>query len=636
MLPRTRPIARLGLRSLLLLLLLLVATTGCVAGAWKQTLEEDTPAAYFRFMRDHGDSEYADAARERLDFHKLQRNPTLSGFDAFRKQYPQSTLVSRLYPALQKPAFEAARAQGTSAAYRDFVAGFATGTYAARAEGNAVFVEAKGFGGDPAELEAFSARYPDSDFAAEAKRTAEAVAARRNAGFDRVGLVLKIHAATPEIKRVREALVDRMMELTSRAGFEMVEIPPSVDPSKATGYPVARLEVTHVEQEVDHQVAAGKLARPAMLGTTVIVLKDRDGGAEIASRRFELRVEDKAHVSGTSVLFSAAATRYWNEFFVPVARWRNDRTVRPPIDLGRTVVDLDGIGDRVAVLYEDGDFDLVGLADPTQPVTLSRYARSEDFKKWSGIQVLGGVVAIFGEEGLELVRFTEQGPVAERTWERGDIGRVLSIAPVGNQLVTVGAKGMQLVDLESGKIRRVMRRVLMSVASTGNTLVFVDGESLYLATLDMLAEGRVIAQMKLGKTFGPNNVRVLDDAAIVTGPGGALVVDLRDPSRPKALAKLSANEVGEVVDATRVRGRTFLVGARGLLLLNRGLDGVEETIDVGERDRVSVMGRHLVTAKGHSIQVVDATPWADGQVPAAVRSPSWSSSTPFGTESSGF
>jgi hypothetical protein len=449
-----------------------------------------------------------------------------------------------------------------------------------------------------------------------------------------VGLILDIASTTPEQKRVREALIDRMLELTEHAGIELIEIPRNVDASKVGRYPTARLEVSHVEREVGHQVAAGELARPAMLGITQVVLRDREGGDVIAQRKFELRVQDKAHVPGTSVLFSAASARYWNEFFVPIARWRNDTTVRPPIDLQRTIVDLDGIGDRTAVLYEDGDFDILGLADPTKPVTLASYERSEKFKKWSGIQVLGSRVAIYGEEGLELVRFTENGPVAEKTWNRGEIGRVLSLAPVGDQLVTVGAKGMQLLDLETGTVHRVMRRVLISVASTGNTLIFVDGETIYLTTLDLLAEGRVVAQMKLGRTFGPNNVRVLDHAAIVTGPGGALVIDMRDPSKPKALAKLASLEIGEVVDAARVRGRTFLVGERGLLLLNRRLDGIEETIDVGERDRVSVMGRHLVTAKGHSVQVVDASPWADGQSPAAVspaRSP-----TPLGEGSTGF
>ena len=137
---------------------------------------------------------------------------------------------------------------------------------------------------------------------------------------------------------------------------------------------------------------------------------------------------------------------------MPTARWRTDQTIRPPIELGAPVVDVDAAGDRVVVLYENGNFELLGLADPVAPVTLASYHRGEGFKRWSGVRVIGSRVAIFGEEGLEMVRFTETGPVAETTWNRGQIGRVLSIVPVGDQLGIVGAKGMQLVDLETGMV----------------------------------------------------------------------------------------------------------------------------------------------------------------------------------------
>lgn len=600
-------------------LAMVLSLGGCVGKAWQQALEEDTPAAYYRFMREHGDSEYADAARERLDFHKLYREPTLSGYESFRRRYPSSELLVRLHPALEKPAFEAARAAGTAEAYRSFVERFPGGELAARADGNAVFVASEGFGGDADRLAAFAREYPESDFAAEAARTTEAVAAKRAASFDAVGLVLDVDASTPERERVRAALVDRMAKQTERVGVKLMVAPDGVAPERLRNFPEARLEVRHVEAPAGRETEAGELARPAMLGTTEVVLRAKAGEAPIATRRFELRVEDKSYVPGTSVLFGQKASRYWSEFFVPVASWRNDTTVRPPIALQRPVIDVDGFGDRAAVLYEDGDFELLGLADPTRPITLASYSRHEDYKKWSGIRAMDGRIAIYGEEGLEFVRFTAKGPVAERTWNRGEIGRVLSIAPVGEQMVIAGAKGLQVLDPTTGEMRRVMRRIVKSIDALGETLVFVDGESVYLSTLALLAESRVIAQLKLGKTFGPNNVRVLDRAAVVTGPGGALVVDLANPRKPRAIAKLTSREVGEVVDASRVRGRTFLVGERGLQLLTRGLDRVEETIDVGARDRVSVMGRHLITASAAGIQVVDSTPWAEAPTPAAAR-----------------
>lgn len=614
---RTTPIRRL-VRPVLLGLAL-ISLSGCASSAWNRALDEDTPAAYLRFMRDHGDSKYAESARERLDFHKLKRNPTLAGYEDFRRSYPDSELFDALRPVLEAPAYEAARARGTAEAYREFARSFAGSEYAARAEGNAVYVEAAGFGGDPARLASFARRHPTSDFAAEAARTAESVEQRRQARFDRVGVVFDIPASTPQRSQVRTALYDHIEDLLERVELDLVEINDSVMQGATGAGAMARLEVRHRESAVDSSVHEGQIARPARLGQTELVLRDGPGGAVIGSRRFEIRLEDKQHVPGTSVLFSPASKKYWKEFFVPVARWRNDHSIRPAITLGRTVVDVDAAGDRTAVLYEDGDFDVLGLADPTAPVRIASYQRGEDYKKWSGIRILGDAIAIYGEEGLEIVGFGSAGPVVEKSWPRGDIGRVLAVAPLEDRLVIVGAKGMQLLDRETGAMRRVMRRVVMGVDLAGDTLVFTDGESIYLSNLQLLTQNRVIAQMKLGRTFGPSEVSVLDSAAIVTGPGGALVIDVRDPQKPRAVAKLSTREVGEIGDATRVRGRVFLVGERGLQVLSRRLDHVEETVDVGERQRVTVMGRHLVTAGAEGLQVVDATPWAEVSVPAAPR-----------------
>jgi hypothetical protein len=612
---RRKSIPTLSLHAFMALVLL--STVGCVGQAWRQAVREDTPAAYYRFMREHSDSQYVDVARERLEFHKLKRSPSLPGFERFRRKYPNSELIEALHPILEKPSFEAALAQGTPAAYRSFLDAFPNGSLAERAEGNAVYVEADGYGGDVAGLERFAMNHPESDFAAEAERTASASAMRDAQQFDRVGLVLELAPSTPEAKRVRQALLDRIEKMTDRLGVEIVRVPSSLDATQAARYPQARLEVSHRETQVQPEVNAGGLERPSVVGVTRVVFREKQGGAIIAKREFSLRVVDKAHVPGTSVLFSAAAPKFWDQFFVPMARWRNDQTIRPPIELSAHVVDVDAVGDRSIVLYENGDFELIGLADPTKPVKLASYRRGEDYKRWSGVKMLGSHVAIYGEEGLELVRFTDAGPVAEMTWDRGEIGRVLALTMIGGQLVTVGAKGMQTVDRASGELRQVMRRVIQGVDAAGEALVFVDGETVYISSLALLAENRVIAQMKLGRTFAPKHVRVLDSAAIVTGPGGALIIDVKNPQAPKAVAKLSTREVGEVFDATRVRGRIFLIGARGAMILNRQLSRVEETIDVGTRHRVAVMGRHLVTANASSLQVVDAAPWAQHGAPPA-------------------
>ena len=599
-----------------MLVLLCMVASGCVGSAWNRAVEEDTPAAYYRFLRDHDDSKHAAEARERLEYHKLVANPSLEGFETFRKKHPSSPLLAGLMPSLEQPAFDFARARGTSLAYRDFLTEFPSGKLAARAIGNATYLEENAFSGDPARLADFGNLHPESDFAAEALRTAETVAARRGAADGRLGLRFILDPALPEVRRVRQTLQDRIAELAMRAGVKLVVLPDASSTGPSKSGPDIVLEVSHREEAVTG-AAAGGLARPAVLGVTRLVLRDEASDSVIAERSFEIRVDDKAHVPGTSVLFSAAAPRYWEQFFVPLASWNNDRAVRPPLALGPPVVDVAGFGDRSVVLYEDGDLDLFDLADPSKPVKLAGYERGEDYKKWTGVRVVGERIAIFGEEGLELVRFDQGRPVRERTWSRGEIGRVLGLAAVGHELVIVGAKGMQVIDPEKGTIRRAMRRVLQGIGAAGNALIFADGESIYVSNLELLVDERVIAQLKLGKTFGPKHVRVIDHTAIVTGPGGALVIDVAVAERPRVVGKLFSLEIGEVFDATRIDGRIYLVGQRGLQVLNRSLDGVEETVDVGARTRVSAMGRHLVTADGAGLQVVDMSPWAERSLPAA-------------------
>lgn len=606
---RRRPGRALGLG-----LLAVALTAGCLGGAWRRTVAEDTPAAYYRYLREHGDSKYAAEARERLEYHKVLTNPSLAGYEAFQKRHPQSPLLARLRPALEQSAFDFARARGTSQAYRAFLTDYPEGALAARAIGNASYLEADGFAGDAARLADFARIHPASDFAAEAERSAETVALRAGAGKARLGLRMRIDDDVPEARRVRQTLLDRIQEHAMRAGVVLTLLP---DAGSATNDVGMLLEVSHREDAVEQVAATGGLARPGVLGVTRIALRDAGTGDAIAERSFEIRLEDKAHVPGTSVLFSGAAPRYWQQFFVPFAHWNNDRTVRPAMKLGRPVVDVASGSARAVVLFEDGDFEVFDLADPEKPVPLLGYERGENYKKWSGIRVVGERVAIFGEEGLELIRLDTGRPVRERSWTRGEIGRVLGAAAVGGELVIVGAKGMQVVDLEQGTIRRAMRRVIQGIGSAGSALVFADGDSIFVSNLELLVDERVIAQMKLGRTFAPSQVRVVDRMAIVTGPGGVVVVDVAVPDKPRVVSKLFARELGDVFDATKIDGRIFLVGQRGLQVLTPRLDGVEEVVDVGTRRRVAAMGRHLVTADGAGLQVVDGSPWAQRAVPAA-------------------
>jgi hypothetical protein len=570
-------------------------------------------------MRDHPDSERVADAQERLDFHKLKRDPSLVAYEAFLEKYPASGLVEALRPQIEPTAFDAARSAGTVEAYRSFMKRFPGGPFAARAEGNAIYVEAHGFGGDPDALADFAVAHPDSDFAAEARRSAEGVAIRERSRFRRVGLVVEISPSAPEADRLRKIFRERAAAIYEDSGIELVMVPDVVDPASSSNLPEARLKISHREGAVQTSIADGDLSRPGMMARTRVTLRHDSESPEIFDREFTLRVDQTQHLTGHSVLFSANGPVYWDAFFVPVASWQTNEALRPPVKLERTAVDVDAAGDRSVVLYENGSFQLIELADPGNPVVLAEYTRPKDFKKWTGVSIVGSKVAIFGEEGLELVRFGTSGAELDMALSRSEIGTLFAVESFGNHLVLAGARGLLLMDRESHAVKRVMRRVIKGLAVVGNDLIFADGETLYVSNLSLLSSKRVSAQMKLGKAFGPDRVRAFGRRAVVMGNGGVLVLRMREKGAPVVTAKLPTREVGRVHDAAAIGGRIFLLGERGLQMMNSNATRMAESIDVVDAQaRAANMGRHIVSIGSNRLQIVDSTPLTGRAAPADV------------------
>lgn len=595
------------------------ALVGCADRAWHAALRADEPAAYYRYMRDHPDSEHVDEARERLDFHKLRRALSLAAFAAFEAKYPGSALADAIRPELEPHAFAAARATGTVAGYGHFLAQFPDGALAERARGNVAYLEAGGFGGDPAALAAFAEQHPESDFAEEARRSAEAVALVSRTRFARVGLVIAIAPSTPESDKLQRRFLDRAKAAYSKAGVELVLVPEIVDRSLAAHLPPARLTIAHEESEVATSIEGNALSRPGHVARTTVTLRADADSPPIFEREFSLRVDSTQYLPGASVLSSTASPRYWEGFFIPVATAQTNVLRRPEITLAADAVDVDAVGDRSVVLFEDGRFQIVELADPERPAVLAEYVRPSDLKKWSGVRILGERVAIFGEEGIEIVALGGQGVRVERTLPRSEIGTVFAIEPVGSQLAVAGARGLFLLDPDTGEVTGVMRRVLKGLAAIGNTLVFTDGEAVFVSDLALLRDKRVHARLKLGRAFDPSLVRTFDDRAVIVGAAGAIVLDLSDPRKPVVTANLLARDVGRIDDAAGVGGRVFLLGDRGLMLMDPGASRIVQWVDVEDKSRLASMGRHVLALGERGLQAVDATPLTAAAVPASRR-----------------
>lgn len=589
----------------------LLVSFGCAGGAWESALREDTPAGYYRYMRDHPDAVHVREAQERIDFHRVQRHTTLAAYRSFQAKYPNSTLLDALRPAVEPKAFEGARAAGSAAAYRAFAEEFPSGEYASRAQANATFLEADGFGGDADALARFAAQHPESDFAAEAERSAQATRLHDTSRIERVALVIRMGTSTPEPKRITNLFVDEARKAFDGTGIELVSLPPG---KRAPSMPT--LIVEHREASVATSVDGGQMTRPGRVAQTRVQLLGADAdAAPIFEQRFELKVDGDEHVDGRSILFGESGPAYWSSFFVPVVAWASNSAVRPVLALtgDEHVMAVDAAGDRAVVLYEDGRFDLIELSDPAKPVVLATYQRPRDFKKFNDVRIVGDRVAIFGDDGIELVAFGDEGPVAVVSRDRADVGSVLAFTPYGEGFVIATSTGVYHLPSDRDRPERVMRRVVRGVDVVGDDLVLADGEVVFVTTLDMLRQSRVKAQLKLGKAFGPARVRADGSRAIVIGSDGILAIDLRDPSKPVVTAKIHTARIGRVFDATQVGHRVFLLGDRGLLVMDPAARTVIESVDLEPRQRVATMGRHVVAVGEGQLQVMDATPYLSSE-----------------------
>jgi hypothetical protein len=104
---------------------------------------------------------------------------------------------------------------------------------------------------------------------------------------------------------------------------------------------------------------------------------------------------------------------------------------------------------------------------------------------------------------------------------------------------------------------------------------------------------------------------------VVLTTRGALRLDLSEPAAPRVLSRVDSAQTGALGDAVLVNGRLFVLGQRGLQLVDRSGVRVAQSADVRARARLDAMGRHVVLVGEKCLQVVDTTPFLASPAPAA-------------------
>jgi hypothetical protein len=380
----------------------------------------------------------------------------------------------------------------------------------------------------------------------------------------------------------------------------------------------AVLEIHHRETETATHMERGKDTEPGVLATTRVTLRRIDEATPIWADTFEYRAPISAKRADRSILFGPGShSSYWaeldGEFFVPIARWSTQLAVREPWALTKTAVAVEVVGGRAVVLFGDGDFEVLGLSDPAQPVRLGAYRRDRDLATFSGVAMSGSQVVVFGPDGAELVVLDGEGTRRTAVFGRETIGSVSDVVRLGGEWIAATNRGLLRLGDQPTQARVLVPRPILGMAHvSGDRVAFADGVSLYTATWSQLQAGRVGAELRMGRGFNPRSVRAHGDgdSAVVLGARDAIWVDLR-ANTPRLRSRIGGTESGRVRDAAVDGGRLFLLGPRGLQVAARSGEKIVDSVDVPARTRVDVSGRHLVMIGERSLQVVDATPFLD-------------------------
>jgi len=602
------------LRSSTILALALMGLLACAGTAWERVRAEDTAAAYHGFLRDHPDSEQASEARARLALVRLRSQPSAEGYDAFRAEFHDEALLSELRPIAERSVFERARASGTAEAYRAFLEDFVAGEYSERARGNAEFLEADGFGARPDQLAAFAERHPTSDFAVEARRSAEATSLRSQSSFRSVGLRVEIAPGTPSPDRLIRVFTERAMRRYAEAGLVLVPLAQDRDP-RAASLPV-RLTIRHEEATERSDFASDRVSASGILAITRVTLTRTGETSPIWSDEFSFRAPGAIR-GETSVLFGVGTQNYWASFFVPVATWDTSAAVRAARGLEKPVASVAVSEARAIVLFTDGDLEMFDIGDPQQPVPLGAYRHKRDLTRWSGLHVAGDRIALFGPDGIEVLALRAGRFAPVLALDRGTVGSIVAVESLGRDWVAAGNRGLLLLAEGKPQPEALLDRPVLGLARHGDRLLFTDGTSLFISTARLLRADRVEAELRLGRGFGPGPLRVEDGLAVVIAQRGVAVIDLAVPGAPRLQSRVETTEAGEIRDAAIVAGRLFLLGERGLQLTDARGSRVVDSACVVARLRVAPAGRHLVMIGEKTLQVVDATPFVAGSAMAA-------------------
>jgi len=162
------------------LLIISLCLIGCAATQedWEKAQAEDTAQAYREFLEKHPSSEWADAAKHKMEAADWQRAENLNIFQIYQEflaKYPSSEYAETAKQKMEKFEWWKAEKTNTIEAYQDFLTKYPSGEFSQMARHNIEEVDwenAKNINTNDAYKE-FLGKYPSGDFASDALKEIE-------------------------------------------------------------------------------------------------------------------------------------------------------------------------------------------------------------------------------------------------------------------------------------------------------------------------------------------------------------------------------------------------------------------------------------------------------------------------------
>jgi hypothetical protein len=586
------------------LALLAGISIGCADTSWESARRANTVVAYHQFLRDHPGSPHVEEARERLAYLRIETRPSIPNFEEFEKNHPQSALLDVLRAEVEPLYLERARARNTPEAYREFLSRYPDTTLSGRARGNLAYVERIAWSANRVALERFVREHPDSDFTAEVQRTLDLLESRTTTAIRRLAVRVDVSPNVAQPERVRRGFAAVVSRAYRPLGVAVTPIPQrETIPDGFDAW---------VQVDYEEVPAEGTFGGQTFVSRARMRLFHLSEPTPVWDWTFDAPAEHLSSKGNRSdkTLFGNSRFEFWDEFFVPLSTWATSRSRVQRREYMEAVVAIDVRGDRAAVLLASGGIEYLDVSSPIDPEFLQRYRREHDLTRWVGLHLLSDErVMLFGEDGVEIVRFTTHKPRRLARWEASDVGSVKAAAVYGQTALFAGTGGLFAVRLASDTLapHRLYEANLVGVAVQEPNIYLVAPTRVEIATPKQLLRRLTGSRVALGEQFGAFKARLAGNALWVFGETRVAKLSLANPVKPVPVAVLEHDELGQVNDLIADGSYLYLLGARGLQVTDPLGRGIWDFIQVEAADAMARKGRFLLIGGRKTLEVVDVS-----------------------------